>query len=698
MVFSGKGSDFTSEPYKQGDGTWYPTYSYGYGSRWVSGWSFQPDKSATANSQSTGDSEKVVVTKKPKPVLGATQAVAEAGDTIPIVFGIRVNNIGGIWVQPALVKTGSTAFVSVNVFAISQGYVPDSLTADDIWVGNRNMKYAIDASPLIALNYVDSATSQAAPSVCPLSFSSAGSNRIFCDYDVFSFAGNTLTTSGGTVRRPDIENNYYYLSEFTKGEGDLDNSVIRYNNSDIEVYDSLTGNDVTAAYWSYLGINPVGTYSYANAKYSGSTIIGGWDLATVRNVVGSVASLASPTGAVPYSTGPVVFNYGTGTLNKQINTSLPADTGTLYGVVQEWRVSPYQTPTSPPTTKDFTNYSDVTWLSIQKDLWDPNSNNTYVPFAAENIPTDFKQLSVFFLAGVEVDLYSVGLVGGVYLHGPSSSFVDLAMYMFTLMKRANGISTDSLAAPIDTDNMSYLSSFNDTEGMFFNGIIDQSVNVIEYITKTAPCFFLSFISSGGQYKLNPSLPTAIVSSNVTIDTGSQASTTYIVFDESTILPGSFQKKYFNAEERRPVCISVLWRDADPANVSQQRTSTVRYPETASDAPTVQFDMTDFCTTSAHAAKYAKYELARRRYSTHAISFATQLDDIFVLEPTEIIKVQRQRINSTGDNRTEIGHYQITKITHTGEGVTLVEASYFPLNASNIYTINNEIVNGTFTIT
>ena len=694
----GKGADFTATPYKQGDGTWYPTYSYGYGSRWVSGWSFQPDKSATANSQSTGDSEKVVVTKKPKPVLGATQAVAEAGDTIPIVFGVRFNDIGGVWVQPALVKTGSTAFVSVNVFAISQGYVVNSLTADDIWVGNRNMKYAIDASPLIALNYVDSATSQAAPSVCPLSFSSAGSNRIFCDYDVFSFAGNTLTTSGGTVRRPDIENNYYYLSEFTKGEGDLDNSVIRYNNSDIEVYDSLTGGDVTAAYWSYLGINPVGTYSYANAKYSGSTIIGGWDLATVRNVVGSAGSLASPTGAVPYSTGPVVFNYNAGTLIKQINPSLPADTGTLYGVVQEWRISPYQTPSSPPATKNFTNYSDVTWLSIQEDLWDPNSNNTYVPFAAENIPTDFKQLSVFFLAGVEVDLYSIGLIEGVYLRGPSSYFVDLAMYMFTLMKRANGISTDSLAAPIDTDNMSYLSSFNDTEGMFFNGIIDQSVNVIEYITKTAPCFFLSFISSGGKYKLSPSLPTTIVSFNVTIDTGSQASTAYNIFDESTILPGSFQKKYFNAEERRPVCISVLWRDADPAIISQQRTTTVRYPETASDSPTVQFDMTDFCTTSAHAAKYAKYELARRRYSTHAISFATQLDDIFILEPTDIIKIQRQRINSTGDNRTEIGHYQVTKLTYTGEGVTLIEAAYFPLNASDVYTINDEIVNGTFTVT
>jgi hypothetical protein len=122
----GKGADFTATPYKQGDGTWYPTYSYGYGSRWVSGWSFQPDKSATANSQSTGDSEKVVVTKKPKPVLGATQAVAEAGDTIPIVFGVRFNDIGGVWVQPALVKTGSTAFVSVNVFAISQGYVVNS--------------------------------------------------------------------------------------------------------------------------------------------------------------------------------------------------------------------------------------------------------------------------------------------------------------------------------------------------------------------------------------------------------------------------------------------------------------------------------------------------------------------------------------------------------------------------------------------
>jgi hypothetical protein len=709
---------YFATPYREGNGTWFATYSYGYGTRWVSGWFYKPDPPAAATPQPASkpsSSENLVKTKKPKPVLGETQVQAEAGDTIPIVFGdigailvdgnIYFNETGGAWVQPALVKRSTVVPEPINLFALSQGEVMGSYNASRMWVGNRNVKFTLKISA-ITQDYIDAASSELSPDTCPLAYSSSG--LISCDPDVISFGGNTLTASGGTIRRPDIKNNYHTLGVLTRGnvslpitaQSDTNNSVIVYNNVDIEVFDTLTGNDVTTAYWSYLGINPVGTFTYVNARYSGGSIIGGWVIGSFTNLIGTRSALASPTGAVPYSTGPVVFNYGSGTVNNQINPSVAADTGKLLAVTQFWQVSPYVNPSNPPTTKDFTNYSDITWLSVYGALWDPNDGDSFnYTNTDQEIPTDSKQLSIWYTRGVKVDLYSQGLVSGQYIQDASSHFVDLAMHMFTLMRRANGANTAALAAPIDISNLQTLAIFDFSEELFFNGVIDQSVNVIEYITRTAPYFFLSFISIGGQYKLKTALPVRTVSAHeIVIDATAQTSTTYVTFDEGKILPGSFQKKYFNAEDQRAICVSVLWRDADPTKVSTQQTTVVRYPETPSDAPTVQFDMTDFCTTSIHAEKYAKYELARRRYSTHAISFATQLGNAFGLEPTDIIKIQRQRINSRGDNRTEIAHYQITKLMHTEEGVTLIEAAYFPLNASSIYTINNEIVNGTFTIT
>lgn len=700
------------------EGVYTPIYTIDYSvGRYVSGWSFKPHPPASSAPQPSSDIgasgalQDAVKTKKPKTVLGETQTRASAGDTVPIVFGYRTNpsldplvpyEQGGVWIQPTLVKTGSKSFAALALFAVSQGDLADTLTPDRIWVGDRNFKYVKDLTVPYFQYYFSNINSETNPTYCPIT-----GGRIFCDYGAYQYVGDVLTTSGGTIRRPAIESNYYYQTELTKGTGDTNNSVIRYDNSDIEVYDSATGADVTAAYWAYLGINPASTYTYINAEYSGATIISGRAIGTVKNINGSwTGTYASPIGAVPYSTGPVIFSYGAGTLLNQINPALPADTGTLYGVVTEWGVSPYVNPTSPPAGKNFTNFSDITFLETYGNLYDPNSGNIFSALAPDNWPSDFKQLSVFYRYGVKVDLYSVGLIGGVYLNGASDLFVDLAMYLFTLMKRANGENTDSLAAPIDTSNLPYLAAFNRYENMRFNGIVDQAVNVIDYISKTAPYFFLQFISSNGRYSLDYLLPVETVSGNIRLKTtaASKLSATPgsgpifpITFDENFILPGSYQKKYFNAEDRRPVCVSVLWRDANPAAISIQRTTTVRYPSTDSNAPVVQFDMTDFCCTPEHAAKYAKYELARRKYSTHAISFATQLGAA-LLTPADYIEVSRKRINSRGDNRIETGIYQVTRVTHTIEGVTNVEAAYFPTDENDIFIINDEIVNGTFTVT
>lgn len=259
------------------------------------------------------------------------------------------------------------------------------------------------------------------------------------------------------------------------------------------------------------------------------------------------------------------------------------------------------------------------------------------------------------------------------------------------MKRASGATTDPLSAPIDVSNLQTLATFCTNTGLLFNGIVEQSVNVIDYISSIAPFFLMSFVSSNGRYSLQPLLP---------LTAGNQIKTTAITpvltFTEDDILPGSFQKEYIDADERRPVNVSLTWREADPVVIGIQRTTTVRYPGTDNNAPTQQFDMTDFCTSAAHATVYGKYELARRKFSTHMISFNTPLLTTSLL-PTQIIKIERQRVNSRGDDRQEIEWYQVTDVKHNSAGVTTISAAQFPVDGSDIAKISDEVVNGTFEV-
>ena len=75
----------------------------------------QPVSSATRSDDTPANS------KKPTAAVGREQVIAKAGDTIPIVFGKRVSDVGGVWVQPPLLKQGSFNFEGQFLYAISQG-------------------------------------------------------------------------------------------------------------------------------------------------------------------------------------------------------------------------------------------------------------------------------------------------------------------------------------------------------------------------------------------------------------------------------------------------------------------------------------------------------------------------------------------------------------------------------------------------
>ena len=187
----------------------------------------------------------------------------------------------------------------------------------------------------------------------------------------------------------------------------------------------------------------------------------------------------------------------------------------------------------------------------------------------------------------------------------------------------------------------------------------------------------------GQFQFRPLLP---VNGSNLIDT--TALTPTATFTDANILPGSFSKSYIPAEDRRDFIASVAFREAEQKEIGTERTVKVRYSSNSADIPVEQFDLTDFCVIEAHAIAFARHELARRKYQTHSVTFQVSLLTTG-LAPMDIIKIQRQRISSVGDNRTESEHYQVTSITHSSVGVSTIEAIHFPLNGSSVSLISSD---------
>lgn len=627
--------------------------------------------------------------KKPQQNLQREQNVATAGDTVPIVFCNRVSNAGGVWVQPPLIKQGSYNYTGTFLYAISQGEMVDDPEIYRTWVGDRIISNIPGQGTVTATHFYSSvAAMAAAPNSCPMT-----GGRFFCNADTSLHLWDYITTNWSQYYEPDESNIYYNFRELTVGEGDTSNSVIEFTGDNLTIREVATGVDVTADYWT-LNYPPGTVPANEIFRYNGIVVAG---VPVGGNTVGTVTGDDPDDWNTPLAdlgidfyvdffgtSEPVVLIFKDGTIDNQFNTSNPASTGSLFGLLGERGSSLVSDPENFPSSYDFSVFADITFLQIEGSLYDAG-------ISANSYPTTTRQLSIFYEQGITVDLYSGGLVSGAYATGASNQFVDLAMHLFTLIGRAEGAATADISMPIDVSNLQDIAAFCSNNGTFFNGVVEQSMNVIDYISKTAPFFLLSFISANGRYSLQPLLP---VTAGNAIDT--TALTPAATFTETNILPGSFSKTYIDADDRREINISLVWREVTPFEVGIQRTTTIRFVTTANDAPTEQFDLTDFCATQAHAEIFGKYELAKRRHSTHTISFATPLITSGLI-PTNVIRITRQRKNNVGDDRTETNWYQITSIRHSSDGVSTVEAMHFPVDGSSIAEISDEIVNGTFEV-
>lgn len=668
----------------------------------------QQKKSAPATTQTRSD-EDISSTKKARKRTSSDstaqeQTVATPGDIIPIVFckrstdGPQSHEVGGVWMQPQKIKQASYGFVGIFLYPLSQGQVVSTPTAPLTYVGEKSLTARGGTIPTLTNYYRSAATMAAAPNVCPIT-----SGKIFCHPDATSFISRVEGQSSFTAYWEDRYSQYWNKFEMTIGSGDTTNTVWEYAGTDLRVFEVESGDDRTSAYWANQVLTPAQTTFQINIKFLASGAeayavgdkrsFGSYCTASYPDCPGQFrtpykdetdAALRTWWGDLGSSAEdkPVAWEYSGGTINTQRLSTKSATDATLGGVVVETHMSPIADPTSFDSSYNFTDYADITFLEIQGDLYDESDH------VQGEYKTTTRQLSVLIEKGVQVALYSAGTPGST---DASHHFVDLAMHLFALNKRVVAGTTADIASPIDTSNLQAIASFHTNFGLFFNGIIEQSVNIIDFISTMAPFYFLSFVSENGRYAFKPVLP---LTSGNAIDV--TALTPTATFTDSDIIAGSFEKEYVDGEERRDVQISVVFCESQKTRVGLQRSKTVRYSNVSSDARVVQYDMTDCCVTARHARNFAKLQLATRKHSTHSISFDISLLTSS-LSITDIIKVQRLRKNNVGDDRTESNHYQVTSITHGTDGTTTIGAMHFPLNSSNVAEISNDVVNGSFTV-
>jgi hypothetical protein len=225
----------------------------------------------------------------------------------------------------------------------------------------------------------------------------------------------------------------------------------------------------------------------------------------------------------------------------------------------------------------------------------------------------FSQFSGYITGGAEVRRVLDGLT-----KGPSHLFPDLVLDWLTNEKYGTQQITDDL---INLDSFQSAAQWCQDRKYFFDGGVilgDQSPR--QRIADLAGAMLLDFREVSGKYELVPF---------ITFGTVSHAG----LFDAGNIAENSFKYESVPPEDRSPIRVSVKWRQerssSNPANpgLFPQEREVMVYEPGNEDAPIEAIDLSNYCTSEAHAIDVAKFTIRMRRLRDHSTQFKTTYDGI-----------------------------------------------------------------------
>jgi hypothetical protein len=285
-----------------------------------------------------------------------------------------------------------------------------------------------------------------------------------------------------------------------------------------------------------------------------------------------------------------------------------------------------------------------------------------------------RQVHCFVRGGLHV----TRLLDGVT--GPSNNVADLLRYLLRSSSRVPDAQIDAAGSFLAA------ATFTNVNGFWFNGSINASTNLRDWIGRNLQYFLLRLARVGGKEALTPLLPT---NNDGTIKT--TAVSWEFTFTEQHIIPDTFEIDYTSLADRKPFAAMMLWRQQDDLGIPLIRTAEVRYPGTAIDGPFEQHDLSAFCASENHAVKVGTYIISRRNHITHRLRIGVKPD---AFNPTlaagDLVRVRLERTPSTGAASVHDYLYEVDRIGKSISGEVRLELTHFPVDSNFASVVAQEV--------
>ena len=673
------------------------------------------------------------------------QDIAVVGETVPLIFcqrrdwGGELGENGGVWLSPRLIQLGIRQTDLNMMYLLSQGEVSPIDRDKTFW--GYNKVGDVDTDSEVCTAYED------VPACLDLDYDPGGSinwtetiNRPGPGVSVGGFTYTTQTSkavkvtlsftadcqvtfSGPIACGSDWTTTWSYQCSIESGDGcvvtglytesacvsggpNASNyasqglSVSNYANTYRPYCSSNETGEIRTAYWqaTTAGLNRNATVYFTSGVY--------YDIRVVSETTGDVVSSGEMwinhgantfeidglapdkyqiqfsqkktgwTGASSWciiTPGPSMPSQVNSYQNRSVgfSTSAPGN-GSISGTSQATEVvyNVLDFPELPGGDQQIVGgLSDLTMFGIRGDI------NLLRP---EEGPDYFLQSHVFVENGVKVDRLLTADVG------PSPYYPDLVYY---LMQKTQVLQADQ----IDKEALLLACKLTQTYKMFFNGILQTTNSLPEWLIRTAPYFLLTPRQVDGKHGLWPVCPM-----NGAGELSRDPVVPSLVITADDIVADTYVRSYISPIDRRPVCLVMVYRDQPIEAVGQTVTVEVRYPGTALSGPFMSHDLTEFCCRPEQAVYAARYILAKRRYTTHTVSF-TLGRRAAQLKPGDIVRVDIAQETTDGDGITDSIFYQLESLQEGQGGTVAIEATHFPVDSNGVSVVAKETHAGNVTI-
>jgi len=273
------------------------------------------------------------------------------------------------------------------------------------------------------------------------------------------------------------------------------------------------------------------------------------------------------------------------------------------------------------------------------------------------------QLHVFVRQGIQITRIIDSTLG------PSNNVIDLAIY---LMNQSGRIPSTL----IDNTQMLAAANFTETNGLHFNGVFQESLNLDEWLEQISNDYLLRLVELNGKFGFKPRLP---VNANHTIKT--TAIGWSFTFTEDHLLPDGFEIQYIPLSERQPVTLQMMWRQQPDSDIGFARTTEISYTGEASAGPFEQYDLSGYCTSETHAVKVGAYRLARRKYITHTLRLTVRpasYNSTLVLGDIVRVRLRRETALTALDYHDFL--YEVERIEKTASGACVFDLTHYPIDS------------------